>query len=135
MLDNFFLDKLTESQFSFSGGKEQNVSPAKIMSHLRRDNMYHTNAARNVRFVKTNNGGLINYVPVDPFESTSTLAFNDASQLSFHNSDDSLIPAEAKRPEIVPYDNNHLKIKLRNPENESKRNFSILQQDSFRLVN
>lgn len=148
MLDNFFLDKLTESQFSFSS-KEPTVSAAKIMSHLRRDNMYHTNAARNTRYVKTNNNGLVNYVPVDVttgssgddrFNSSSSLIFNDASQMSFNgagagngvgvgegNQENELISLEPQKPNVVAYDNNHLKIKLGNPESEHKRNFSILQ--------
>lgn len=122
MMDNFFLDKLTESQFSFTP-KEQIVSPTKIMSHLKNDHMFSTNAARNVRYVKTNNGGLINYVPDPQFDSSSALLFNDPSLLSFNE------PQQQQDQKISsPYDNNHLKIKLRNPENSAKRNFSVLQK-------
>lgn len=148
MLDHFFLDKLSESQHSFSP-KEQTVSKSKIMTHLRQDNMYHSNAARNIRYIKTNNGGLINYVPVDlppppppptdRFDSTSSLVFNDVSQISFNgaamfNNDDEIVTAKPQKPNIIPYDNNHLKVKLGNPESEMRRNFSILQSGT-RITN
>lgn len=141
MLDHFFLDKLSESQYSFTP-KEQKVSKSKIMTHLRQDNMYHSNAARNIRYIKTNNGGLINYVPVDlppptdRFDSTSSLVFNDVSQISFNGAanDDEIVTAKPQKPNIIPYDNNHLKIKLGNPESEMRRNFSILQSGT-RITN
>lgn len=112
MLDSFFLDKLSESQTSFTP-KDQLTNRSKIMSHLRNDNTFHTNNSKNIRFVKTSNGGLINYVP-DEDEHPILVGISNLER--------PITPAEQ-----LPYNNNHLKIKLGNPDNQYRRNFSVLQ--------
>lgn len=118
MLDSFFLDKLSESQSSFNS-KDQQKYKSSIMSHLRDDNLFHTNNNKNIRYVKTNKGGLINYIPVD--------------DQNCHQNESSFIePKKSTKDPVfsssgIPYNNNHLKIKLNNPGNVQKRNSSVLQ--------
>ncbi|RNA33411.1 hypothetical protein BpHYR1_048502 [Brachionus plicatilis] len=73
--ENFFADKFTESHASFSG-KKPLVSSAKIMSHLKEDNMYHTNKGLNIGYLKTSNGSLITYVPYKEDKEKSADYFN-----------------------------------------------------------
>jgi len=72
---------------------------------LKKDNTYHTNSEKNIRYIRTSNGNIITFVP----ESNS----------------------KEIRPEFsINYPNQYenLNIKHGNPKNQFKRNFSIINQ-------
>lgn len=104
--ENFFADKFTESQSSFNG-KKPPVSSAKIMSHLRNDNMFHTNKGLNIGYLKTSNGALITYVPYKQEKDKNADYFNLVSSSIFDETNRS---------------------KLNNPNNQLKRNSSVIRK-------
>ena len=105
--ENFFADKFSISQTSFSP-RQPVVSKAKIMSHLREDNMFHTNKGHNIKYLKTSNGSVISYVPMKESE------LDDSA--SYFN----LVSARA-------YDENN-RAKLNNPNSQLKRNSSTIRK-------
>ena len=104
-LVNFYSDKRSEFQSQY---EQKNPSSAKPnlsadLALLKKDNTYHTNSEKNIRYIRTSNGNIITFVP----EPNSK---------------------EIKPEFSLDYPNDNLNIKHRNPKNQFKRNFSIINQ-------
>ena len=115
--ERFYQDKISESEDKFSR-KNQTYSSV-VLPNLKSDPFRHTNSEKNVGFIKTSSGSIITFVP-----------FSENSQvLPAHISAGTKPRAPSPPPPPpLPYDGNHLKIKLHNPMNQLRRNQSHISQ-------
>lgn len=104
----------TESQSSFTH-KIPTISRARIRSHLKDDRTFHTNSEKNIGYLKTSEGALITYVP-----------FKEDALSGYDYKNYTVIKEKPTLSEQPPYDNNHIKIKLHNPNNQVRRNGSTV---------
>lgn len=111
-MESFYNGKQTESQSSFM--PKTKTYRADVPAHLRQDGMYHSNSEKNLGFLKTSTGTLINFVPVN--ESEENLQGLNVQKR----------PVQFGQPPIPAYNDNHLKIKLHNPQSQLRRNASTL---------
>ena len=96
-LANFYSDKRSEFQSSYESKEVDKPNTSSDLSLLKKDNTYHTNSEKNIRFIRTSNGSIITFVP----------------------------NSEEIRPELSnDFPNLNLNLKHGNPKNQFKRNFS-----------
>ncbi len=103
-LANFYSDKRSEFQSSYDSKEVAKSNMSSDLSLLKKDNTYHTNSEKNIRYIRTSNGSIITFVP----------------------------NSEEIRPELSnDFPNINLNLKHGNPKNQFKRNFSqIVNTDS-----
>lgn len=100
-LVSFFSDKQSEFKSSYMPKDVPKRSISQDLALLKKDNTYHTNSERNIRYIKTSNGSIITFVP---------------------NSEDI-------RPELSnDFPDENINIKHGNPKSQYKRNFSVINQ-------
>lgn len=104
-LVNFYSDKRSEFQSSYNTKEVARANMSSDLNLLKKDNTYHTNSEKNIRYIRTSNGSIITFVP-NSEEIRPELA-NDFPSNSMNN------------------------LKHGNPKNQFKRNFSqIVNIDS-----
>ena len=115
--ERFYQDKVSESDDKFASKSQ--VYSSVVMPHLKSDNAYHRNSDKNVGYIKTSSGSIITFVPFS----------QDSAVLPAHVQPRARPRvASSKTEPMIPYDGNHLKIKLHNPMNQLRRNQSHLTQ-------
>ena len=112
--ERFYEDKMSEAGAEFS--RKSQVYSSVVMPHTKTET-HHTNKNKNVGYIKTSSGSIITFVPFS--QNASVLP----AQLSPRDKPKVLSPQLQ-----IPYDVNHLKIKLHNPINQLRRNQSHISQ-------
>ncbi len=115
--ERFFKDKVSEADEQYS--KKNKVFSSVVMPHLKQDSTYHTNSEKNVGYIKTSSGSIITFVPFS--ENSPALPAHLSPRIKPRD------PSPPPQPPM-PYDGNHLKIKLHNPVNQLRRNQSHISQ-------
>lgn len=97
---NFYSDK--QSEFKSSYNPKEYATKSRLspdLALLKKDNTYHTNSEKNIRYIRTSNGSIITFVP----------------------------NSEEIRPEFSGnFPDDSLNLKHGNPKNQFKRNFSLI---------
>ena len=132
-LRTFYKDLKSESKDSFTPKPLSYRS--NIVSSLQND-VYHTNSNKNIRYIRTSNGSMFPYVPNQD-------ELREEREIKERAADHKALTNHHKKAKHVRIDINKLDIsefiadsqleavkkpKFRNPENQVKRKFSILDQ-------
>lgn len=112
--ERFYKDKLSEADEQYS--KKNQIFSSIVMPN---SELRNTNSNKNVGYIKTSSGSIITFVPFS--ENAPVLPAHLSPRIK---------PRDPSPPTQVPlpYDGNHLKIKLHNPMNQLRRNQSHISQ-------
>jgi hypothetical protein len=142
-LRTFYKNLKSESKESFT--PKSLAYRSEIQSHLKND-AYHSNSEKNIRYIKTSNGSMVTYVPIkdelddeirarakkqQDASSTGKMKTGVYFRLNKENLPHMYTTSEDDEDDEEAALSNARKIKLRNPDNQAKRNRSIFDDSSL----